>query len=422
MVGIRCFEILGFDIMLDSNLKPWLIEVNHLPSFGTDSPLDLDIKARLMEQVFSTLAVRADDETAYSLYNHVEAEKRLHRTRAAPEAAAEKKVEKKVTEKPVEAPKPPPVIEEEEDLIDEEAQKEIEQQALLAEEQRRKNFEAGIIQSATEAAEKLKQDSILLGSGDGVVLAEVECSPDRMLVIQSILVGIYERYCPEKVNKVDRLLQKYICREEEFLQFVVQKYFIDLSFLTQLLINVAMVNIDELYLASKAADASAEQAAAAPAQGAASRGLSNGTRRRNPVSTVRSSSRGRSLSPPSGPTRRAPAHWRGGSEEDEAAYREEVIAAHVPKEDNEWLVYETKRLVQFTRCFPVLESPNKDDQDEAELEKEEEEEEEKEKDPPVTEGKEKSKGDAVVSKPEKKKVASFVDLMVQVSISYCTVF
>ena len=29
----RCFEILGFDVMIDANLKPWIIEVNHLPRY-----------------------------------------------------------------------------------------------------------------------------------------------------------------------------------------------------------------------------------------------------------------------------------------------------------------------------------------------------------------------------------------------------
>jgi len=48
--GCRCFEVLGIDVMLDSRRKPYLIEINHLPSFTTDAPLDEDIKRRLIEQ------------------------------------------------------------------------------------------------------------------------------------------------------------------------------------------------------------------------------------------------------------------------------------------------------------------------------------------------------------------------------------
>jgi len=40
--------VLGFDILLDSQLKPWLLEVNHTPSFQTDSNLDYKIKYNLI--------------------------------------------------------------------------------------------------------------------------------------------------------------------------------------------------------------------------------------------------------------------------------------------------------------------------------------------------------------------------------------
>jgi len=43
-----CFEILGFDIILDDTLKPWLLEVNHTPSFTCDTPLDHAIKYSLI--------------------------------------------------------------------------------------------------------------------------------------------------------------------------------------------------------------------------------------------------------------------------------------------------------------------------------------------------------------------------------------
>jgi len=52
--GSGCFEILGFDVLLDRKLKPWVIEVNHSPSFSTDSKLDREIKDAL---IFETLTL-----------------------------------------------------------------------------------------------------------------------------------------------------------------------------------------------------------------------------------------------------------------------------------------------------------------------------------------------------------------------------
>lgn len=46
--GFQCFEVLGYDVMLDAKLKPWIIEVNHSPSFCTDTPLDLAVKKGLI--------------------------------------------------------------------------------------------------------------------------------------------------------------------------------------------------------------------------------------------------------------------------------------------------------------------------------------------------------------------------------------
>lgn len=40
----RCFEILGFDILIDSKCNPWLIEVNTMPSLSTGSQFDEVIK------------------------------------------------------------------------------------------------------------------------------------------------------------------------------------------------------------------------------------------------------------------------------------------------------------------------------------------------------------------------------------------
>jgi hypothetical protein len=58
-VGSQCFEILGFDILLDSKLKPWVLEVNHSPSFTCDSPLDKEIKSGVIRSALKLLNISA---------------------------------------------------------------------------------------------------------------------------------------------------------------------------------------------------------------------------------------------------------------------------------------------------------------------------------------------------------------------------
>ncbi|XP_048470384.1 tubulin polyglutamylase ttll6-like [Rhincodon typus] len=59
--GSACFEILGFDILLDQSLKPWLLEVNHSPSFTTDSKLDQEVKDNLLYDTFCMINLGACD-------------------------------------------------------------------------------------------------------------------------------------------------------------------------------------------------------------------------------------------------------------------------------------------------------------------------------------------------------------------------
>ena len=57
----NCFELLGFDILLDSDMKPWLMEVNLSPSLATESPLDLKIKSNLFIDTMNLMCLKRFD-------------------------------------------------------------------------------------------------------------------------------------------------------------------------------------------------------------------------------------------------------------------------------------------------------------------------------------------------------------------------
>ena len=61
-----CFELLGFDILIDSALNPWLIEVNLSPSLNCDAPIDQKIKGELIADLFTMIGIVPLDQREYS--------------------------------------------------------------------------------------------------------------------------------------------------------------------------------------------------------------------------------------------------------------------------------------------------------------------------------------------------------------------
>lgn len=51
------FELYGFDILVDSNLKPWVLEVNVSPSLNSASSLDAKLKTTLVTDTFHLVGI-----------------------------------------------------------------------------------------------------------------------------------------------------------------------------------------------------------------------------------------------------------------------------------------------------------------------------------------------------------------------------
>jgi tubulin polyglutamylase TTLL6/13 len=81
--GTRCFEILGFDILLDYKLKPWLLEVNHSPSFSVDTPFDYKVKFDLISNTINLLNMKIESKNTYKAYLKQELQAKIAKKQAS---------------------------------------------------------------------------------------------------------------------------------------------------------------------------------------------------------------------------------------------------------------------------------------------------------------------------------------------------
>ena len=48
----KCFELYGYDVIIDANLKPWLLEVNASPSLTANTKEDYIMKTEMLHGMY----------------------------------------------------------------------------------------------------------------------------------------------------------------------------------------------------------------------------------------------------------------------------------------------------------------------------------------------------------------------------------
>ncbi|KAI5717231.1 hypothetical protein M8J77_002320 [Diaphorina citri] len=72
-----CFQLLGFDILLDDTLNPYVLEVNHSPSFYTDTEIDVEIKEQVLRDTFVLCNLNSSIKRKVLQEERLEAQRRL---------------------------------------------------------------------------------------------------------------------------------------------------------------------------------------------------------------------------------------------------------------------------------------------------------------------------------------------------------
>jgi len=78
----NAFEILGYDVLIDQSLKPWLLEINHTPSLEPHTSLENDIKKNMLTDLFNLvditssrrLTVNTETDTIWDIIQTIQTE------------------------------------------------------------------------------------------------------------------------------------------------------------------------------------------------------------------------------------------------------------------------------------------------------------------------------------------------------------
>lgn len=72
-----CFELYGFDILIDDKMRPWLLEVNVGPSLSSSAPIDKRIKTTLMCDIYTLVGIAPYDRKKLKKIENQKKQRRL---------------------------------------------------------------------------------------------------------------------------------------------------------------------------------------------------------------------------------------------------------------------------------------------------------------------------------------------------------
>ena len=75
----NCFEVYGFDVLIDRDFKPWLLEVNVAPSLSSSSPFDKQVKSILLSDSLHLSGFKVFDRKQILVSKKMERQQRLIR-------------------------------------------------------------------------------------------------------------------------------------------------------------------------------------------------------------------------------------------------------------------------------------------------------------------------------------------------------